>query len=311
MLNCQIAVKQKTIKQFSNLTSGIESLIVFMKKEKINFFNFDDNVKIYYEIYGKGETVLLCIHGYGSSHESWYDILPFLADYFILILIDLKGFGLSSKPDDNKYGVENHAEIILAFIEEMKLRNIIIMGQSYGAALALAVYLKAAKINKAAYFKKLILIDATLFIDDLPILKIRLKEPLLKRILLKTVPAKIIAKVSLRRMFFEKSKVTKGRIERYAKYIKRRGTNISFIKTALLMHPDVEDFIVPHLDKVNLPVLIIWGENDPLTPVAHAYKLNRMISNSVLSIIPQCGHVPQEERPEGTADIITNFLGKP
>jgi len=273
-----------------------------------HFFQFDEDVKIYYEIYGKGETVLLCIHGYGSSHESWYDILPFLADYFILILIDLKGFGLSSKPDDNNYGVEDHAEIILSFIEKMEQSNIVVMGQSYGAAITLAVYLKAAKINKAGYFKKLILIDATLFIDDLPVLKIRLKEPLLKRIVLKTVPAKIIAKVSLRRMFYEKNKVTNSRVERYAKYIKQPGTNISFIKTALLMHPDVQDFIVPHLDKVDLPVLIIWGENDPLAPVTHAYKLNRMISNLVLTIIPRCGHVPQEERSEETAGIIINFL---
>ena len=281
------------------------------KEEKGHFFQFDEDVKIYYEIYGKGETVLLCIHGYGSSHESWYDILPFLADYFILILIDLKGFGLSSKPDDNKYGVEDHAKIILSFIEKMEHSNIVVMGQSYGAAIALAVYLRAAKINKAAYFKKLILIDVALFIDDLPVLKIRLKEPLLKRIVLKTVPAKIIAKVSLRRMFYEKNKVTNSRVERYAKYIKQPGTNISFIKTVLLMHPDVQDFIVPHLDKVDLPVLIIWGENDPLAPVTHAYKLNRMISNSVLTIIPRCGHVPQEERSEETTEIITNYLSRP
>jgi pimeloyl-ACP methyl ester carboxylesterase len=281
-----------------------------IKEVKEHFFNFDDDVKIYYEIHGKGERILLCIHGYGSSHESWYDILPYLSNYFTLILFDLKGFGLSSKPDDNKYGVSDHAEIIFSLIEKLTPGKVTVIGHSYGAAIALAAYLKARTLNKTSCFEKLLLIDAALFIDDLPVLKMRLREPFLKKIILKFVPAKIIAKISLRRMFYEKSKVTEKRVEYYAKYIKQQGTDISFIKTALLMYPDIQSFIVSNLDKIDIPVLIIWGENDPLFPVTHAYKLNGIIGNSSLKIITQCGHAPQEERPGKTAEIITNFLRK-
>jgi pimeloyl-ACP methyl ester carboxylesterase len=265
-------------------------------------------VQIYYEIHGKGERVLLCIHGYGSSHESWYDILPFLADHFTLILIDLKGFGLSSKSNDYQYGVNDQAEIILSFIERLKLKNIVVIGQSYGAAITLAVYLRAKTVNKTEGFEKLILIDALLLIDELPFLKIRMKEPFLKRIIIRTVPAKLIAKISLRRMFFDKSKITRERVERYAKYIALSGTNISFIRAALLMYRDIRNFILPNLEKVNVPVLVIWGENDPLIPLTHASKLNKMIRNSIVKVVMQCGHAPQEERPEKTAEIITGFL---
>ena len=111
-------------------------------------------------------------------------------------------------------------------------------------------------------------------------------------------------------MFYEKEKVTKERIERYSKYVEREGMDISLIKTALFMYPDIQNLIVPNLHEINIPVLIIWGENDPLFPATHAYKLNGMIKNSSLRIISQCGHAPQEEKPGETAEIIVNFLMK-
>ena len=54
--------------------------------------------------------------------------------------------------------------------------------------------------------------------------------------------------------------------------------------------------------------LIIWGENDEWIPLESGYQFKNDLSNSELVILPECGHIPQEEKPEQTAKIIINFI---
>jgi pimeloyl-ACP methyl ester carboxylesterase len=62
------------------------------------------------------------------------------------------------------------------------------------------------------------------------------------------------------------------------------------------------------LPGVRAPTLMMWGERDQISPVANAYELARLIPNCKLHIIPNCGHVPQIERPEEAHRIIAEFL---
>ncbi len=66
---------------------------------------------------------------------------------------------------------------------------------------------------------------------------------------------------------------------------------------------------MPHLiESVKVPTLLLWGENDSITPVEVAYEFNRMISNSILKIIPQCGHAVSHEKPGDFIREVTQFL---
>ena len=69
------------------------------------------------ETYGSGDPVL-CLHGLGASTHSWREFRTPIAESYKLILIDLKGFGVSPKPEDKHYAIEEHAELIHQFIEE-------------------------------------------------------------------------------------------------------------------------------------------------------------------------------------------------
>src|SRR5690242_2244194 len=66
-----------------------------------NSFHYSEVVTINYEKHGAGPRSLIFVHGFGASLETWRDLVPYLSSTYTLYLLDLKGFGLSSKPNDN------------------------------------------------------------------------------------------------------------------------------------------------------------------------------------------------------------------
>jgi pimeloyl-ACP methyl ester carboxylesterase len=62
------------------------------------------------------------------------------------------------------------------------------------------------------------------------------------------------------------------------------------------------------LDGVGVPALIVWGEDDPLLPVAVAERLAGMLPMAVLVLLPGCGHFVPMEAPETVAPLVSEFL---
>jgi pimeloyl-ACP methyl ester carboxylesterase len=58
---------------------------------------------------------------------------------------------------------------------------------------------------------------------------------------------------------------------------------------------------------INQPTLIIWGEDDTVTPISDGYKLLDSIADSRFVVIRECGHVPQEEKSELFSRIVADF----
>jgi serine/threonine protein kinase len=62
------------------------------------------------------------------------------------------------------------------------------------------------------------------------------------------------------------------------------------------------------LHRLSAPTLVIWGEDDALIPVHYAQEFGRLIPDSRVEVIPDCGHVPQVEQAEATAALVKEFL---
>ncbi len=105
-------------------------------------------IKLYHEIYGQGDP-LLCIHGFGASLYSWRNFIEPLAKDYQLILIDLKGCGKSPKPHDTKYSTQDHADLVYQFIVEHDLRNLTLIGNSFGGALSLLLSIMLAEAGES------------------------------------------------------------------------------------------------------------------------------------------------------------------
>lgn len=107
-----------------------------------NFVNVMGH-KIHYVEFGEGAPVLF-IHGNPTSSYLWRDVLPHVASQTGRrgIALDLLGFGKSDKPDDLKYTLRLHADIIQGFIDNLGLKNIVLVADDWGGPLGMDAVVK-------------------------------------------------------------------------------------------------------------------------------------------------------------------------
>ena len=90
-------------------------------------------VKINYYEAGQGPPIIL-LHGFGGCAYSWRFLAPALAQDHRVFTIDLKGYGLSAKPEDGKYAISDQADMVAEFIRTRDLHDLVVIGHSMGGA---------------------------------------------------------------------------------------------------------------------------------------------------------------------------------
>lgn len=265
-----------------------------------------NNIAINYYEYGEGDTIIIFLHGFGGSSYCWRYIYKKFAQKYKTILFDLKGFGLSEKPNDNKYSVRNQADIINSFIQINCSNNIIILiGHSFGGAIALMTYISS---NIKKNIKKLILIDSGGYNQNIPWYLSALNIPILNKLALSLFPSRFWVNTILRMCYYDSNKINKDMIETYSSYLRLRGAHLALIKTAAQLIPDDIGEITSKFNKINIPVLLIWGKQDNVIPLYVGHKMHKNIPNSKLVIIAECGHNSIEEKPMDVIREVSEFL---
>jgi pimeloyl-ACP methyl ester carboxylesterase len=69
--------------------------------------------------------------------------------------------------------------------------------------------------------------------------------------------------------------------------------------------------LVPKIGRVRAPTLVVWGESDPMFPVALGMRLARDLQHARLETIPGVGHAPPEESPARTAELLLRHFDSP
>lgn len=272
-------------------------------------YHYTDSDYLNYEKIGNGTETLIFLHGFGASLHSWDDIKDlFPQEKYTLYLIDLKGFGYSSKPHDNQYQILDHSRILIKMLEDLSLSNVVFIGHSYGGAVTLLSVLELMKLGKDSIVKKLILIDAAAFPEKIPFFVQFLRNPFIRFFTLHVAPPKYRAVFTLEKLFYDKQKVDANKINRYAHFFKQKSFDYTIVQMAEQIIPDNYQDYVDSYKKISKPSLILWGKNDPIFPLHTAQKLQSLIRGSVLHVIDKCGHIPQEECPDQTYELILNFL---
>lgn len=270
----------------------------------IKTFLYNGNVAIKYQEDGEGDPIIF-LHGFGGSSYSWRYIYKEFADKYKTILIDLKGFGLSDKPTDNKYSVSDQADIVNKFIQSNNYKNIILVGHSFGGAVVLMTYFRS---NMKKNINKLILVDSGGYNQNIPWYISSLNIPIFNILALSLVPSRFWVNVVLKMCFYNSSKITKDMIETYASYLRLAGAHSALIKTTGQLIPDNIDEITSEFNKIGIPVLLIWGEADKVIPLSVGYKMHENIPNSKLIVLADCGHNSPEEKPLEVIKDISDFL---
>lgn len=255
---------------------------------------------------GWGRPILL-LHGFATSSYTWHAIIPELAKNHRVIAIDLRGFGASDKPIDDHYSIQDQAEAVQAFIEQENLRDLTIIGHSFGGGIALSLALNAER-ERQPRIRNIVLIDTIAYRQPMPIFFKLLQVPMLGEVSMTLVPPEIQASQGLRLAYYDREKISSQDIAEYANTLYSPAAKHALTKTIEQIIPDNIDEIALRYKTIKMPALILWCEEDKVVPVGLGFRLHEEMRSSEFALFTHCGHMPQEEKPEDTAAAIQAFL---
>lgn len=264
-----------------------------------------DGLGVHYQEFGViNKPTLLLIHGYTASTYVWHTVAPILAESgFRVIAIDLIGFGYSSKPDWFDYSIVSQARIISRFMNRLGIGRAILVGSSYGGAVAATVAL-----DYPERVEKLVLVDAVCNdeVKNHPILRLVKIRGIGEFITPFLSDSKLFAKYRMHNTLARENRhlITEDRIRSSMRPLRARDGHHSVLTTARNWDACR---IEQDAQYINQPTLIVWGENDTVIPIRNGYSLHNSILNSRFVIFRECGHVPQEEKPDLFGELVTNF----
>lgn len=262
-------------------------------------FESSFGTKIAYQESGSLEhpTVVL-IHGFPMDHRMWDHQVDALKHDFRVITFDLRGMG-QSKTQDSHYTLEVLVDDFFSLLDHLKLEKVSVVGFSMGGYIALR-----AMERQAAKFKGLVLVDTQSAADSDPA-KLKRAEGIRA---IKTTGLKDFGQKFLQGAVCEKTrKENPALVEKMLQVItSNTPTGLMSGLIALMSRTDTTAF----LSSIQVPTLIIVGDEDTITPEKTAQLMKDQISGSELSIVSDSGHFSPLEASQSVSDSLAIFLKK-
>jgi 2-hydroxy-6-oxonona-2,4-dienedioate hydrolase len=238
------------------------------------------------------KNVLVLLHGIGASADRWSYVTPTLSRHFQLIIPDIVGFGYSDKPTV-EYTMDFFVSFFESFLSKLGVERLSIIGSSFGGFLATEY-----TINNPDRVNKLVLAA--------PAGAMRISTRILDQYIMAALyPTYENAKRAFRDMAHEPSNVSEDTIRDFMNRMRLPNAKYAFMSTLLAMRDS--QGLSGRLSKINVPTLLMWGDNDRMIPLAYSKEYTE-IPNSQLIIIDNCGHTPFVEKPLDFNNIVLKFL---
>ncbi len=231
---------------------------------------------------GEGE-VLLLLHGLFGALSNWKDVLNFYSKKYKVVIPLMPIFEMNVLT----LSVESLAGFIHDFVTYKGYTKLNLLGNSLGGHVAL-VYIK----NHPQLVNSLVLTGSSglyenAFGESYP--KKGDKDYLRERISL---------------TFYDPKATTDELVDEIYETLKDKMKVLSLLKIAksAIRHNMRKD-----IPLMNLPVCLIWGKNDNVTPVAVGEEFHQLLPNSELHLLDHCGHAPMMEKPQEFNEISFGF----
>jgi len=254
-----------------------------------------EGIALEVEDHGDGVPVVL-LHGFPLSSEMWTPIRTAVEQAARLITPDLRGFGGSDKPQGD-YGMETLAGDVLRLADRIGVERFVLGGHSMGGYVALR--LAASHVERLT---GLILID-TRASADTPEGKVR-RTVAIERI--RRGEAAAFLDEFIPNLLGES---TRGRAPRLATELRALAAEVpDHVLAGCLAGMRDRPDSVQVLSGLDLPALVITGQEDALAPPEVAHQMAAALPRGRLALVPLAGHTPSVERPIPTAEAILAFL---
>jgi pimeloyl-ACP methyl ester carboxylesterase len=253
----------------------------------------------------KGSTVIL-LHGVGCSVEFWERNIAALAREHRVFAVDIVGFGRTDKPEV-VYTFELMADFVIDFMKTMGIDKASLVGNSMGGAISLTVAAQAPK-----RVEKIVLVDPVgLGRGQSPVMRL-MALPVIGNVLTKPSRKGVLRQMQL--CLYDPSQARDDFIDRLTAIGALPGNQRSFLSllrvTSNILGVKkgiVADFSA-RLKKIKAPILMIWGRQDQILPLADGEAAVQKMANGRLHVMDRAGHLPQIDKPEEFNATVLDFL---
>lgn len=253
------------------------------------------NLRVHYIESGTGRTVVL-IHGNAGNVEDFEGAMQLLSREYRVIAIDRPGHGSSDRPTEKEATVEYQAELLHLTLSQLGISQPILVGHSWGAALALAYALKYPDDVSA-----MVLLAPAAYPGNQPngLLRAVVKTPLLGDLSLllgRSLMGRSRLKRDLERAFFPQ-KVPDKYFRLASSMFLRRKQLRAYLEDEWSLNDSLKKLSKRYSD-IHIPVVIVTGAEDQiLSPKENAYRLHDAIPQSQLIELQEVGHEIPQTRP--------------
>lgn len=256
---------------------------------------------------GGSKPTLLLLHGISCSFDFFEQVIPLLSRSFRVLALDLLGFGGSDKPKNAPYSLELYSFLIKEFLDKtrrVESKGMFALGHSMGGK-----YLLATEILYPGMFNKLVLSNTDGFAEQ-PVWVRGISLPGIKQVLKKAFSSEPVASKAFKTAFHNPERVNSISYKKNLLISRDRKA----IDTVMALNRNFRRLDLSRtglrqdLGRINIPVLILWGDHDQYISPSVARKAHKEISGSELHIFKDCGHAPMLEYPEPFSKKVTRFL---
>ena len=257
---------------------------------------------------GGAGPVLLLLHGIGDSSRAWIPTMRLLQRSYTVLAPDLPGHGNSSNPLGD-YSLGSHASSMRDLLDVLSIERVTVVGQSFGGGVAMQF-----AYQFPSRCERLVLVDAG-----------GLGREVNWILRLATVPAAeyvmpVLFPAFMRRWgdpvarFLGDWGIPNPRaaeVWRSYRSLTYPGNRAAFVRTArAVIDPGGQSVsAVSRLYLVaQMPTLIVWGDQDKIIPLVHAFQAHEAIPGSRLEVMEGAGHFPHVEDPARFARILEDFV---
>jgi len=234
-----------------------------------------------------GREVVLFIHGAGGGQFTWSYQKAFFEKQFSPIIIELPGHGESGGEGENEIG--RYAGHVRAFLKTLGLAKVFLVGHSMGGAIVQTMALSYPEMIKGIVLAGTG-VKLRVFPTILDGIKNRFEETVRNIV-----------------RFAYSRKASPELIERGVEELKRCKPEVLYGDFLACDRFD----LINEVEKIDLPTLVICGNEDELTPVKYSQFLHSRIEGSRLEIVPEAGHMVMMEAPEAFNEKVGEFIRNP
>jgi pimeloyl-ACP methyl ester carboxylesterase len=248
----------------------------FVLKEEKGFIYIDE---------GQGE-VLLLLHGLMGALSNWEDVIEEFRGQYRVIIPILPIYDLPLLTT----GVKTLSKYVHRFVKHMNLNNVTLIGNSLGGHVGLIYTLAHPERLKSLVLTGSSGLYENAFGGSFP-----------KRENYDYVKERV------EYTFYDPATATKDLVDEVFIMINDRSKVIRILAMAksAIRHNMAKD-----LHKIKMPVGLIWGKDDKITPPEVAVEFNQLLPDSDLQWIEKCGHAAMMERPKEFNEALKRFLEK-